>query len=157
MILYPNCPDDTAGKILHAKGTMVLKSLTYDFNNMKENVVPSAKIVTKSCTKDKMTQCIELLDYIMQKEDKRFYKGVVVGKPHGSLTSYTEETNVRDYLNELCNIPEYSSLITGQLNNVVNFLQTNPSYGGLRHIRRDMTLIEVCNLHFFIVSSFLLT
>lgn len=143
MILYPQCPADTAGKILHAKSTMVFRNMEYDFNNLKKDAIPCAKAAIKSSPKDRLTQCLEFMNFMMEKEDRRFYKGIIVGKPRGSIASYTEEIEVRTYLNELCTNEEYSAIITSQLNAVVNFLTTNPTYGGLRHIQRDMTLIEV--------------
>jgi hypothetical protein len=143
MIIFPRCPDATASKILQAKETMFMRSLTYDFNNLKENVTPCQTVSARPGPKDRMTQCLDLMTYIMEKEDRKFYQGVIVGKPIGSRSSYTMETSVRDYLNRLCKTPEYSSVITSQLNNVVAFLAANPMYGGLKHIEKDLNLIEV--------------
>ena len=50
-------------------------------------------------------------------------------------------------------IEEYRSVLTTQIERVVRFFQKNPNYGGIKQIKTDLHLIEVCNavrLHLFV-------
>lgn len=101
-----------------------------------------------SSGKSKMVEAIDLLVYSLQKYDKKYTYMKVLSKHPESQSAYTEATALRKYLGELCVIPEFKNVLTGNLNNVVNFLESNPDYGGVPKIKVDLNLIEV--IYFFI-------
>ena len=123
----------------------MLAELQYDFVDMQtssasNNVVPAPSVPTAT---SKLMEVINLMNYVMKKSGKRFLEGIIVGKDPRSTASFTRETTVRDFLNDLCKIDVYKDAVTPQIDKVVSFFKNNPKYGGICKIKVDHNLIEV--------------
>ena len=95
------------------------------------------------CGQSPLVAAIDCLCYALDKSGKKYADMHVRSKHPGSVSAYTIKQPLREYLGELCKIPEYKSVLTNQINQIVNFLKSNPSYGGIKSIKIDLNLIEV--------------
>ena len=84
-----------------------------------------------------------LMNYVMERAGKKFRGSVIVSKDPRSTASFTIESSVRDFLNNLCGVDANRNLVTPQIDAVVKFFKNNSTYKGVRQIRVDMNLIEV--------------
>ena len=126
----------------------MITSLTYDlvdkFVGDVENVESEDPVLCVPTTaKNKLMKVLNLMNYVMDKSGHRFRGGVFVRKDPRSTASYTLETGVRDFLNNLCSVDVYRNVVTPQIDSVVKFFRNNAAYKGIRQIKVDMNLIEV--------------
>ena len=130
---------------LTALGSM-LSDLTYDFVDLSHSQTGTTaeKMSFSSCGSDKLLEALNLIIYVMQKSGRRYSAGTILSKDERSTASYTQSQTIRQYVNELCQVDSYRTVLTTQIERLVKFFEKNPDYGGITSIKIDLNLIEVC-------------
>ena len=146
MTISQNCPHDLAQDIRNALTRLKHCNLDYDFvDHGPSTPSPSSTMAVGGapCGRNSLVEAIDLLCYAMEKMGRKYSDLCVLAKDPRSRSAYTIKQPLRDFLGELCAVPEYKAVLTSQLNNMVTFLQSNPKYGGIKAIKVDFNLIEV--------------
>ena len=145
MTISAACPHNLASDIRTALKRMQHCSLDYDMVDHGPTTTSFSTVDVGGvpCGRNSLVAAIDLLCYAMDKMGRKYSDLHVLSKNPRSRSSYTLKQPLRDFLGELCSVPEYKTVLTSQLNNMVQFLKTNPKYAGIRSIKVDLNLIEV--------------
>ena len=146
MTISKNCPPKEAQGIREALARIKYINIEYDMvdHGPKTDLgKATSSIGGAPCGKSPLVDAINLLCYTLEKNQSKYFDLHIRSKAKGSRSSYTVKKPLRDYLGELCIVPEYKYVLTGQINNIVKFLTANPKYQGITSIKIDHNLIEV--------------
>ena len=149
MVITDNGSSAFVGKLRTAlkQFTQMLPGFKFDFVDKFEGEVSvsesTCSAAPSNAHKDRMMEVIDLMTFVMDGRGDRLRNGVIVRRDPRSTASYTVETTVRDYLNDICLVDQYKGVVTPKIDQVVNFFRNNPRYKGVKTIRIDTNLIEV--------------
>ena len=147
MTITAKCDVKLACDIRAALQKMKHCSLEYDLVDYgpkdTTSIAGPSRVGGAPCGKGQLVAAIDLICYALDKSGKKYANMQVRSKHPGSRSAFTLKQPLRDYLGELCEIPQYKSCLTGQINSIVSFLETNPKYRGIKSIKVDLNLIEV--------------
>ena len=147
MTITSNCRHELAANIRDGLKRMNHCNLDYDFVDQGPKTPTTTTVAAGGapCGRNQLVDGIDLLCYAMEKMGRKYSDLHVLSKHPSSRSAYTIKEPLRDFLGELCVVPEYKSVLTSQINKIIAFLTSNPKYGGISSIKVDLNLIEVCS------------